>query len=53
MDLLDPLDQSGIAERAIGGQMAELSAPIEASTALALGRALDVGCGTGTKAVYL
>lgn len=32
---------------------AELSALIEGPTALPPGRALDVGCGTGTQAVYL
>lgn len=32
---------------------AELSALVEGPTALAPGRALDVGCGTGTQAVYL
>jgi SAM-dependent methyltransferase len=32
---------------------AELSALMEGPTALAPGRALDVGCGTGTQAVYL
>jgi SAM-dependent methyltransferase len=32
---------------------AELSALIEGPTALAPGRAFDVGCGTGTQAVYL
>jgi SAM-dependent methyltransferase len=31
----------------------ELSALVEGPTALAAGRALDVGCGTGTQAVYL
>jgi len=31
----------------------ELSALVEGPTALAPGRALDVGCGTGTQAVYL
>jgi SAM-dependent methyltransferase len=32
---------------------AELSALVEGSDALPAGRALDVGCGTGTQAVYL
>lgn len=32
---------------------AELSALVEGPTALAPGHALDVGCGTGTQAVYL
>lgn len=32
---------------------AELSALVEGSSALAPGRALDIGCGTGTQAVYL
>jgi SAM-dependent methyltransferase len=32
---------------------AELSGLVEGPTALAPGRALDVGCGTGTQAVYL
>jgi len=32
---------------------AELSALVEGQTALAPGRALDIGCGTGTQAVYL
>ena len=32
---------------------AELAALVEGSTALAPGRALDLGCGTGTQAVYL
>jgi SAM-dependent methyltransferase len=32
---------------------AELSMLVEGPTALAPGRALDVGCGTGTQAVYL
>jgi SAM-dependent methyltransferase len=32
---------------------AELSALVEGPTALTPGRALDVGCGTGTQAVYL
>jgi SAM-dependent methyltransferase len=32
---------------------AELSTLVEGPTALAPGRALDVGCGTGTQAVYL
>jgi SAM-dependent methyltransferase len=32
---------------------AELSALVEGPAALAPGRALDVGCGTGTQAVYL
>ncbi len=32
---------------------AELSALVEGPTALAPARALDVGCGTGTQAVYL
>lgn len=32
---------------------AELSALVEDSSALAPGRALDIGCGTGTQAVYV
>lgn len=32
---------------------AELSALVEGSSALAPGRALDIGCGTGTQAVYV
>lgn len=40
-----PWDQDHVA--------AELSALVEGPTALAPGRALDVGCGTGTQAVYL
>jgi 2-polyprenyl-3-methyl-5-hydroxy-6-metoxy-1,4-benzoquinol methylase len=32
---------------------AELATLVEGSTALAPGRALDLGCGTGTQAVYL
>lgn len=40
-----PWDQDHVA--------AELSALVEGPGALAAGRALDVGCGTGTQAVYL
>jgi SAM-dependent methyltransferase len=40
-----PWDQDHVA--------AELSALVDGPSALAAGRALDVGCGTGTQAVYL